>query len=147
MLGSLAGSRVLSRRAAVAFVLVFYLRRLALAAIILANYKSPMTQVLLTGLLQLLYLIFLLHFKVYRDRKEYVMEVINELIILMTNYSLMTITGDFIDIKAHARMANVMIGLCLINFVVNFTPIIYSAIKGLIRRCRIKLAKEKQLER
>ena len=93
-------------------------------------------------------MIFLLHFKVYRERKEFVIELFNELVILMTNYTLMTITGDFIiDSRANARMAYVMIGLCIVNFVFNFTPIIYGAIKGLIMKCRRNRAKKKQLEK
>lgn len=89
-------------------MLILYLRRVLLAVIILANYESPMRQVLLTGLMQFLYMIFLVHFKVYRDPKEYMMEVINESMILLTNYTLMTITGNFIlDSKAHATMGYV----------------------------------------
>ena len=70
MLESLADRRMLSRRAAVAFILVNYYRRAILAAIILYSYNNPLAQVICCMFLQLGYVVFLANFRVYRDVQE-----------------------------------------------------------------------------
>ena len=88
-------------------------------------------------LLQLGYILFLVHFKVYRERKEYLMELCNELVVLLTNYGMLLILDDFIlSSWATHKMAYFLIGICILNFVVNFGPLLYQGIKNVIIYCR-----------
>lgn len=86
----------MSREAAFAFILLFYYRRLFMAIIIVAFNKHVIVQVIGCMLLQLGYIIFLLHFKIYGDLKERRIEILNELVILATSYICMCLAGAFI---------------------------------------------------
>lgn len=117
--------------------MLFFYRKLLLAVVILAGYYNPLAQVLVCMIMQLIYTIFLLHFKPYRDANEQRLEVANEMTILANFYVLMTLIGSFFtNPKASDKAGYIFIGIVCISFVINFTPMLYLPLKSLFLRCK-----------
>ena len=63
----------------------------------MAFYTLPVIQVTSMLLVQFAYTIFLLNFRVFKEYKEQVTEVLNEIITLVTLYFLQLFTGQFMS--------------------------------------------------
>ena len=75
------------------------MRKLLQAVIILALFKYPAMQLILTLILNLSYLAFLISFQVYENRAQRRSELVNEIVIVLTIYILMLQCAFFIPEK------------------------------------------------
>ena len=142
----LANRRLLTRRVAATFIMINFYRRLMLAVLILKMYAYLSLQVLSALSIQLVYLIFISNYRVYKERGEHMTEFINEYITLLTIYFLMCFTGEFIgEALTMFKMGVSLISLTSLNFLYNILILLCKVKQGCRNWChRRKLLKEKQ---
>ena len=88
-----------------------------MAVIIMTLYKYPVLQVLLTLLLNFWYMVFIATYRPFNSRKAIIIEIINEIVTLVTIYLLCLFTGDVIkDSNTREMIGLVVILLTIFNF-------------------------------
>ena len=138
----LKGRYSLSRRSAIFFVMFYFYRRLLQAAAIVLFYENKDAQVVLTSVLNMLYIGTILHFRPYKDPSTQRFMVINEIAILLTIYFLMYflyLSEDQGELREMLGVA--LIGFTVLNFLINMIPIIYDIcdlVRSWIIKCKRK---------
>ena len=74
----------------------------------------------------MLYTVFVIGTRVYREKRDQLFEVLNEIVVLLTIYFLMMFTGFVLDPETREACGLLMIGLTIGNIIVNTLPIALS---------------------
>ena len=107
------------------FVWFYFYRRGIMPVLIMALFDHPIFQIMLILYLQLFYLIFILHVRVFKSPSEQRKEVLNEAVTLTILYMLLPMTGAFVDKpESKDKIGWAMIILTLTNFTANIFPVV-----------------------
>ena len=130
----LKARRYLPLKKAIFFIACNYYRISIFAVIIIAFYAYPVIQVNLVLMLNFLYVCLLVDLKPYKSASMHNNTLFNEFCGLLTNYCLLCFTNKFvIDGDSRDKIGLTIIGITMLNFLINFIPILIG-IKDSIKR-------------
>ena len=137
-------SQTIGKRVVMIYIIISFYRRSLTAMAILALYDYPVAQVIICILITLIYLVYVMSYEVFYARNERTIEIINELVTLITLYILMCFTDQFVS-KAETRLyiGFVLIGITGCNFLINLVPLLFKVIKDACRKIRRIIARRK----
>jgi hypothetical protein len=100
-----------------------------------------------TLMLNLFYLMLIVHLKPYKNSMDQTFEAINEGAIVMTIYLMMLFTNEYIpDGETRQTMGLVTIGVSITNLFINFIPIGYGC-KSACREAAIEKKRKAEIQR
>ena len=146
----LAPVRVIGKNNMLFFVWFQFYRRAFIPLLVLNLYNFPVLQIILILSMQIFYMMFIMHIRVFKSPSEQKKQVTDEIVIIVTLYMLLLMTGTFVDDpEKKDQIGWSMIVLTLLNFVYNILPIICGMLLECKRKCQRKLflAEKKEQDR
>ena len=108
-----------------------------MAVSILTFYNFPILQVILSLQLNLIYLCILLAFKVNKNPRARIQQIINECSIIITIYILSGFLGEVIQTAEGRELHGYfLIAFTLLNFLLNLIPVAFDVIEYIKRFCK-----------
>ena len=107
----------------ITFVFLGYARCILLAVVIVNLGHWRWAQLLLTMYLCQAFLMFMVYYRMYKSRKEWVINILNETIIVLTVYHLYGFTDWIPDVHTRAMLGYSLVGMAAANAAINYAPL------------------------
>ena len=126
--------------------LLFSFTRRALMAYIIVHIPHLWAQLMLCMYINQAYMMFVVYFRLFYDKKEWIIQCLNEIIVLLTIYHLFAFTDWVTDpwMKTYF-IGYSMVGMTGLNMLVNLVPLLPELFKHAVLRFKRSVTRTKRL--
>jgi len=118
-------------------LVIFSFARRASMAVIIVHIPYMWAQVMLMMYINQAYMMFVVYYRLYEDKKEWVIQCLNEIIIVITVYHLFCLTDWVTDLWIKQMVVGIsMISMTGLNMGINLGPLLPELFKHSILRVK-----------